>query len=85
MLLLPDTDREGAMNVAEKLRHEIEQAELPNSGRLTASFGVAVLPNDAVDSSELLRKADRALYSAKEHGRNRVHAFTHAPEALPAS
>ena len=85
LLLLPDTDREGAMNVAEKLRHEIEQAEIPNGSQITASFGVAVLPNDAVDSSDLLRKADRALYSAKEHGRNRVHAFTSATEALPTA
>jgi diguanylate cyclase (GGDEF)-like protein len=76
LMLLPDTDHNGVMIVAEKLRSEIERAELPGLGSMTASLGTAVLPGDAGDAEGLLRKADRALYSAKEHGRNRVHAFT---------
>jgi diguanylate cyclase (GGDEF)-like protein len=75
LVLLPDTDRPGAILVAEKLRSEIENSELPGISSITASLGVAVLPADAVEVEELLRKADRALYAAKESGRNRVHSF----------
>jgi predicted signal transduction protein with EAL and GGDEF domain len=79
------------MFVGEKLRAEIERAEVPGIGAaLAASIGVAVLPGDAVESGELLRKADRALYTAKESGRNRAHAFasraaTTDPQAAPAA
>jgi diguanylate cyclase (GGDEF)-like protein len=77
LILLPDTDREGAVTVAEKIRSEIARSEVPGiGGPLAASLGVAILPGDASESDELLRKADRALYTAKESGRNRVHAFT---------
>jgi diguanylate cyclase (GGDEF)-like protein len=78
LLLLPDTDRLGSVEVAEKLRRQIERAELVSTGPITASFGVACLPEDAVDPDELLRKADRALYMAKVHGRNRVQAADHS-------
>jgi diguanylate cyclase (GGDEF)-like protein len=81
LILLPDTDHDGAMIVAEKLRAEIARAEVPGIGAaLAASLGVAVLPGDAVESVELLRKADRSLYSAKESGRNRVHSFASSPQ-----
>jgi len=80
LILLPDTPREGAVTVAEKLRSEIASAEVAGIGAISASLGVAVLPTDAVEADELLRKADRALYTAKETGRNRVHAFAHSPE-----
>jgi diguanylate cyclase (GGDEF)-like protein len=72
LLLLPDTDRGGAVGLAEKLRRTIESAEIRDIGCLTASFGIAALPEDAVNSEQLLRRADRALYAAKAHGRNRV-------------
>jgi diguanylate cyclase (GGDEF)-like protein len=70
-LLLADTDLAGANAVAERVR---EQIMLPFEGAmraLTASFGVtAWQPGDAFDS--LLHRADRALYTAKSGGRNRV-------------
>jgi diguanylate cyclase (GGDEF)-like protein len=72
LILLPDTARAGAVEVAEKLRRGIERSELESIGTITASFGVAALPEDATDSEYLLRKADRAMYSAKARGRNRV-------------
>jgi diguanylate cyclase (GGDEF)-like protein len=76
LILLPDTDREGAVTVAEKIRTEIARSEVPGmAAPFAASLGVAILPGDASESDELLRKADRALYTAKESGRNRVHAF----------
>ncbi len=71
-MLLPDTDRAAAADVAEKLRRAIEQAEISHVGTLTASFGVAAIPEDTDETEELIRKADRALYTAKAGGRNRV-------------
>jgi diguanylate cyclase (GGDEF)-like protein len=71
--LLPDTDGEGAVHVAEKLRGAISQIDVPGvSRRVSASFGLAVLPFDAVEPEQLLRVADRALYSAKANGRDRI-------------
>jgi diguanylate cyclase (GGDEF)-like protein len=71
--LLPDTDLDGALVLAEKLRSAIEMLEIPGlDGRTTASFGVALLPMHAVTGEQLLRVADHALYAAKNAGRNRV-------------
>jgi diguanylate cyclase (GGDEF)-like protein len=72
LILLPDTDRTTARDVAEKLRLAIAGAEISTIGSLTASLGVAALPDDAGESEQLIRKADRALYAAKAAGRNRV-------------
>lgn len=71
--LLPDTASSGGAMLAEKMRAAIEQLEIPDlDRRLSASFGVAMLPTDAVNGEQLLRAADRALYAAKNAGRNRV-------------
>jgi diguanylate cyclase (GGDEF)-like protein len=74
LVLAPDTDRGGGAELAEKLRRDIEMLALPSIGQLTASFGVAALPEDTVDPHDLLRRADRALYAAKALGRNRVQS-----------
>ena len=84
LVLLPDTDRDTAMIVAEKLRSDIEHAELLGVGSISASLGLAVLPIDAGEPEELLRRADRALYAAKESGRNRVHTVLHSAAAVQA-
>jgi diguanylate cyclase (GGDEF)-like protein len=81
LILAPDTDRRGGAELAEKLRRDIEMLAMPSIGQLTASFGVAALPEDAVDPHELLRHADRALYAAKALGRNRVEASDSAAPA----
>ena len=73
LLLLPDSDEDGAVALAEKLRVAVERISAPRVEEpLSASFGVAVYPRDAQDGQELLRAADRALYTAKRTGRNRV-------------
>ena len=73
LLLMADTDSNGAKVLAEKVRSAVAQIEVSGVDRtLTASLGVASLPNDAVDPETLIRQADRALYSAKAQGRNRV-------------
>ena len=77
MLLLPDTDIETAMTIAEKLRMTISQPlfTLENSLNLevSASFGVASVCGKTIDWKALVAEADRALYLAKNNGRNQVH------------
>jgi diguanylate cyclase (GGDEF)-like protein len=75
IVMLPDTDRAGAMRVAEHLRKAMHSFTLPGVTRaVTASFGVASFPEDALEGATLLRLADRALYAAKQNGRDRVEA-----------
>lgn len=75
LLLLPSTDRLGAVHVAEATRNAIASISLPGVElAITASVGVAVLPDDAGDPVSLFRAADRALYTAKRNGRNRVES-----------
>jgi two-component system cell cycle response regulator len=86
ILLLPDTDRDGAGEVAEKLRRAIADVEVAGVSRpITASFGVAASPVDATEPALLLRAADRALYLAKAHGRNRVETPTYNGERVRSS
>jgi diguanylate cyclase (GGDEF)-like protein len=85
VVLLPNADREGAAIVAEKLRVAIERIAVPGVDRaITASFGVAAIPEDAGDPDSLLRLADRALYAAKAAGRNRVELAERHPAAAEA-
>lgn len=73
LVLMPDTTRELALKVGERLRAAIERAEVRHAtGKpLTISVGVAfATPDD--DAISVLERADRALYEAKKQGRNRV-------------
>jgi diguanylate cyclase (GGDEF)-like protein len=77
VILLPDTDEAGALAVAERIRSEIEILDVQHRGspcgRVTASVGaVAIRPNAADHAAMLVEAADKALYSAKSAGRNRV-------------
>jgi diguanylate cyclase (GGDEF)-like protein len=73
VVLLPDTDHEGALQAAETLRSRLDGLAVPGViAHLTASLGVATLPDHAADGPALIRAADRALYAAKAGGRNRV-------------
>jgi diguanylate cyclase (GGDEF)-like protein len=71
-VILPQADLDGAMIVAERLRNRIEQTEMPGIGHVTASFGVATFPFHASCRDSLVTTADRALYQAKNTGRNRI-------------
>lgn len=74
-LLLVDTDIDGGRQVAHRLCHTFAIAGLEARGarvQLTASFGVAGLDEADGDVQDLLDRADRGLYMAKETGRNRV-------------
>ena len=82
LALLPSTGREGAVELAEKLRMAISRVAVAGvSRRVTASFGVAVLPDDAGEPEQALRAADRALYTAKGNGRDRVETASPATAA----
>jgi len=76
LLLLPQIDLSGALMVAKKARKAVEALSLNYNGKplppLTASFGVASAPLHGMNTSQLLEAADRALYRAKQRGRNRV-------------
>ena len=74
-LFAPDTALETAFLRADKLRNELNAAlsrEAPKGLKVTASIGVAGLPRDAKGASELMSKADLALYAAKEQGGDTV-------------
>lgn len=85
--LLPETNVEGAVMVAEAMRAAVERLAIAHNGapfgRITISAGAAhVLPKDSTSGTELIGAADAALYAAKAEGRNRVMS-AHAL-ALPA-
>jgi diguanylate cyclase (GGDEF)-like protein len=74
LLLLPSTEGEDALRVAEAARAAISAIHVAGIDRpITASAGVATLPLDAGDSVSLFRAADRALYAAKASGRDQLH------------
>jgi len=73
LIVCPGTSQEGAAIFAEHLRVAVAEHKFPVIGQQTSSFGVAAYqPTDTV--SELVSRADKALYKAKENGRNRVEA-----------
>lgn len=71
VVLCPDTRREGALQLAEKLRDVVAAAPFETDIALTISIGVAVTDGD-LTPAELLARADTRLYQAKAEGRNRV-------------
>ncbi|NUN50206.1 MAG: GGDEF domain-containing protein [Candidatus Brocadiae bacterium] len=77
-LIAPETNKEEGIRMAERLRARILDSKVEGPGgkpiAVTASFGVATFPGDAADLRGLVAAADRALYQAKERGRNQVVA-----------
>lgn len=70
-VILPETDREGARIVAEHIRAQLG-AETSLLHKLTISLGIASLRGDKLQAQELVERADRALYRAKDQGRDRA-------------
>ena len=77
IIILPDTEKKDAISVAEKLRVIIEKKPLiikENIYSVTISIGCAIFPFDGEDKDTLISKADKALYKAKQDGRNLVRS-----------
>ena len=75
-VILPYTDKADAIRVAERLREAIGSHAFlekpPPFGRITASFGIASYPADALTPEELIEKAVLMLYKARKEGKNKV-------------
>lgn len=77
-LILPEMDPIKALAFAETIRTKIAENPLPGPGRdafVTASLGLAIYPEDAESASELIQKADEAMYLSKGQGRNCTHRY----------
>jgi diguanylate cyclase (GGDEF)-like protein len=83
LLVLPGTDADGAVQLAQRIREYLEERTLltPEGAavRVTASFGVAETQGES-QTAELVAAADAALYEAKRRGKNRVGRFPTAVE-----
>ncbi len=80
-IILPETFKEKAYSSAERIRkstaaHQFHYKEGSPAKRITISIGVASFPQDASTAQDLIFYADKALYAAKETGRNRVCMFS---------
>jgi diguanylate cyclase (GGDEF)-like protein len=78
IVLLPETNNKGALEMAERIRKAIEVSRLDmrtGDTNITVSLGVASYPDDGGNLEVILEKADKAMYRAKQHGRNRVVAY----------
>jgi diguanylate cyclase (GGDEF)-like protein len=75
-IILPETSGTEAMIFADRIRQAVAARPVPVSGteeiNLTVSIGLAVYPHDAETGDDLVNLADKALYRAKNEGRNRV-------------
>jgi diguanylate cyclase (GGDEF)-like protein len=88
VVILPGADAERSVGAAERLRSALERHRFVFEGAripLSASLGVAVFPGDGRDAETLLAAADRALYAAKQAGRNRVVAAASLAEPSPTA
>ena len=80
VLALPETGPESALEAAERVRRRIAALRVPNEAEggepvsITVSLGVASIPGDADDARSLMAAADRALYRAKQSGKDRSEA-----------
>lgn len=74
LILLPNTSNDNAIQIAERLRTEVENTDIPPIGHITISLGVAQWTPESGDVSHILKTADALLYQAKHHGRNRVES-----------
>jgi diguanylate cyclase (GGDEF)-like protein len=72
-VLLVETSKGGARLYADRIRYVLSTWTFAHGRRVTASFGIASLPEDVAPAAdELIRAADEALYAAKRAGKNRV-------------
>jgi len=78
LILLPNTDKNDSIVAAERIRTKIQNTTIDTGSSalgLTVSLGISSFPEDGLESLQLVRNADNALYKAKEGGRNQTVAF----------
>ncbi len=80
-IILPGADKKSAQFLADRIRKTVAQSafeceEVLPGGKFTISMGVAEYPTDAGNREELIEKADKALYKAKDNGKNRVEVYS---------
>ena len=88
IILLPETNHEEAINLAERLRQKVAKSAELGRYPVTVSIGAADYPNfhhpEVADSAALVHAADECLYKAKEEGRNRIVSINGTrPKAYP--
>ena len=76
-MILPQTTKEDAKNIAKRLREKVRQYKFPNQEAqpknvFTLSCGVATYPHDAHNKDSLIRNADAALFKAKRSGKDMI-------------
>ena len=77
-VILPNSDKEGTLMIAEKLREDVQNLAIPHSGNhltgyVTASFGATATTVTKTHSYlDFIKKADQALYVSKQNGRNKA-------------
>lgn len=77
-VILPETNEEGAMNIAEKIKLTIGSLKIPHKGSkvhpyVTVSIGIAtMIPSQSTSVNDLIEQADKGLYEAKKCGRNQI-------------
>jgi diguanylate cyclase (GGDEF)-like protein/putative nucleotidyltransferase with HDIG domain len=87
-ILLPETPRETALEIAERIRRSVAESEFEvetstEAIRATISIGVSTFPQDGTNANELIHQADVAVYRAKLQGRNRVLGASAEPLLVP--
>jgi len=88
-VLLPETDRDGARSIADRIRARVGEMVMhvgKDAVRTTLSVGISCYPDDTPGTLQtLLERADRALYAAKQAGRNRVLMADELQALVPAT
>ncbi|MEH1803849.1 sensor domain-containing diguanylate cyclase [Nostoc sp.] len=81
-IILPNTEIQGAIYVAQTIRQAVRDLAIPHAqsrvcDRVTVSLGVvSIVPNSEISPPDLINAADKALYVAKQQGRDQVHAVS---------
>lgn len=78
VVILPNTDEKGVMTVATRIKNKLSELSLLHpdsriSSFVTMSFGITtIIPNESIESENLLSRADEALFESKRTGRNKI-------------
>ena len=80
-IIIPETDKNNATTIGNRVREQVEaknflQHEDTEKNIITISLGLAAFPTDAINKSDLIKKADQALYKAKSLGKNKIFIYS---------